>query len=333
MQRVLISLTAVTAVFLQACSPSGSGTWFKGDFAQAQAEARQRDTIIMIDFYTDWCGWCRRYDAETFSDADVREELGNLVALRVNAEKEGLELASQYGVQSFPMVVFVDPDGNEVDRILGFLPPGPFIDQVQRVRAGDSLSACLQRLKKDPGDREALERAVPLLLERSDAESALDRLEAFHAAMGGGEPDDACAILAFTARAELLDATYQRVARRFRRGWESGAELGSLRVTPRLAAIQGGDLTGLSERELAAQLRSALHDDGGTILDGVPVAALSRDELFAVADFSFRTGHCEAAGDLYRRWYERAGTIATSSVLNTTAWRLYLCRTQLELGV
>lgn len=333
MRNVFVVAAAVLAASLIACGTTEEGSWFEGDFAQAQAEAQQRDTLIMIDFYTDWCGWCRRLDAETLSDSAVRRELGYLVAMRLNAEREGDELARHFGVTSFPTLVFVDAAGNEIDRILGFLPPEQFLDHVQRVRAGDTLAACLLRLKEDPSDRDALEKAIPVLLERSDPEGALDRLEAFHEAVGTDGSDLTSAVLMFRTKAELVERTYQRVARRYRMGWEADADFGSLRASPTLESIHRAELAELSEDEIGNRLREALYQDAAAVLRDLPQEGLGREELFASADFAFRTGHCKIAGELYRRWYDNARSAVTPDVLNTTAWRLYLCGAELELAL
>ncbi len=70
----------------------------------------------MAEFYTDWCNWCRRLDSDTFSDPAVRGESTQLVALKLNAEKGGSELAARYGVDSYPTMVFFDSRGNEMER-------------------------------------------------------------------------------------------------------------------------------------------------------------------------------------------------------------------------
>jgi len=31
----------------------------------------KEDKLIIVDFYTDWCGWCKRLDSETYKDPEV----------------------------------------------------------------------------------------------------------------------------------------------------------------------------------------------------------------------------------------------------------------------
>jgi len=87
----------------------------------------------MVDFYTDWCGWCRRLDETTYSDADVRRALGGVVAVKLNAEKEGRREAARYRVQGYPTILFLSADGKEVGRIGGYLPPRPFLEELKDI--------------------------------------------------------------------------------------------------------------------------------------------------------------------------------------------------------
>lgn len=44
-------------------------------FDVALEDARLAGKHIMVDVYTDWCGWCKRLDRETYTDFTVREVL------------------------------------------------------------------------------------------------------------------------------------------------------------------------------------------------------------------------------------------------------------------
>ena len=101
---------------------SGPGVAFaSGTFDEALARARSEKRLLLVDVYTDWCGWCKKLDREVFGDARVAEAARGLVAVRVNAEKEGEKVAQRYDVQGYPTVLFVDGSGSVVKRIDGYV--------------------------------------------------------------------------------------------------------------------------------------------------------------------------------------------------------------------
>lgn len=53
---------------------------------------------VLIDVYTDWCGWCRRMDSETFSNPEIIEYVNDhFYAVKFNGESE--EIVELYGQQ------------------------------------------------------------------------------------------------------------------------------------------------------------------------------------------------------------------------------------------
>lgn len=127
-------LTAALLVFLPmaACGrpegradetrSSGSGVAFaSGSFDEALTRARSEKRILLVDVYTDWCGWCKKLDREVFGDARVSEAARGLIAVRVNAEKGGETVAQRYDVQGYPTVLFLDGSGKIVKRIDGYV--------------------------------------------------------------------------------------------------------------------------------------------------------------------------------------------------------------------
>ena len=332
MRRVQILLMIVMAVAIAACHQDTSKTWFKGDLEAARAEAGRRDTVVMIEFYADWCNWCRRLEADTFAAPTVRRELEQIVSLRRDAEKDGAELAARFGVDSYPTVIFLDPAGNEMDRIIGYLPPDPFLERIERIRTGDTFLACLRQLEQDPGDVDAIERSVGGLLDRSDPEGAISRIEAFHQATEGDELA-LCRKLMFTARSELHARVYQRAAKLFRSGWPRSFDVSDTTGTSNLNSLLTTGLTEMSADDQAGRLRQARFDDAKDLLEIPDLEKGTRENFLSVADFAFRNGHYDFAADLYVRWFEFEGEGAEPEILNDVAWRLYLSNRELGKAI
>ncbi len=329
MRRWVVVLTVATVVGTVGCRQHATAVWFQGDLDAAVAAARQRGTLVMVEFYTDWCNWCRRLDTDTFRRADVQHELAELVALKANADTDGAQLAARFGVDSYPTMIFLDPDGNEVDRILGYLPPDKFAQRLKKIRTGDTFLACLRRLREDPGDHEAIRRSVEGLLERSDPVGAISRLEDFHAAAGDTNPE-LCRQLMFAAQVDLHSRVYQRAAKLYLKGRTRSLEVPDTAGTQRLYELMAQGLPELPEAEQAQLLHQARYEDAGRLLSLVDPALVGEEDLLQVAGFAFANGHFDTAAGLYLRWYKLQGDEVEPGTLNDVAWRLYLGGTELQ---
>ena len=108
---------------------------------------RQAPRPIFIDTYTDWCGWCKKMDKETFTNSVISDILNNkFYPVKFNAEgtesvtffgktfindgKAGkahqLAVALLNGQLSYPTVVFLIPqkDGKiQIQPVPGFREP------------------------------------------------------------------------------------------------------------------------------------------------------------------------------------------------------------------
>jgi len=331
MRRVPALVVAMAAFLAVSCQQRDS-FWFDGDFSSAAATAEERDSLLMLEFYTDWCSWCRRLEKDTFSNGDVRKQLSRVVAVRVNAEEEGKELARRYDIDSYPTIVFTDHEGDEIDRIIGYLPPEQFLTQAVRIESGDTFVSCLQRLSEDPSDRDAIIRAVVGLLERSDPDGAIARIKAFHDATADHD-HFLCMQLMFKARAALQTRLYARAAKLYRRGWEGEIQIPDTEGASALYAAVSGDFGTLNDLEKAARLREARHRDAEELLGMVSLDRVSHEELWYIGDFAYDNGHYDVAAEAFRRWYETRAESSDAAALNGAAWRLYLARRSLGLAV
>src|SRR5574343_290478 len=69
-----------------------------------------KDGLVLVDFYTTWCGPCKLM-------TPVLEKLTDVKVYKVDAE-ENRDLASDFSVSAVPCLIFFK-DGVEVDRITG----------------------------------------------------------------------------------------------------------------------------------------------------------------------------------------------------------------------
>lgn len=104
-------------------------TW-ESSWKEATAKAKATGKPIMLDFYTDWCGWCKRLDRDVYSHPAIISQLGSrMIFLKVNPERSPAEnnLALRYKAGSFPTIVVIDSQKNEKGRIEGYQPPERFL--------------------------------------------------------------------------------------------------------------------------------------------------------------------------------------------------------------
>lgn len=120
-------------------------------FEAGLARAAEAKKVVFVDFFTTWCAPCKKLDAVTWADADVRAWLSEAtVPLKIDAEKERA-LAERYGVSAFPTLLFLKPDGTELDRLVGFRNPEAFLDQGRRILHGETVLDGLRKQLAEGG--------------------------------------------------------------------------------------------------------------------------------------------------------------------------------------
>lgn len=109
---------------------------------EATEKSKTQKKKILVDVYTDWCGWCKRMDAATFQQAHISNYVNaHFYAVKFNAEmkediefngktykfvKNGMrgyhELAAEItrGRLSYPTVVFLDEKLEVIQPVPGY---------------------------------------------------------------------------------------------------------------------------------------------------------------------------------------------------------------------
>ena len=131
--------------------------WTSESFEQALARANKEDRYILIDFYTLWCGPCKKLDKETYTNKAVLSFIEDMIPVKLDSEKgEGIDVSKQYRVAAWPTIMLLDSKGNEVDRIVGFVDADEFIQTIANYRKGiNTIPYYEAHVEKHPDDADA----------------------------------------------------------------------------------------------------------------------------------------------------------------------------------
>jgi thioredoxin 1 len=116
--------------------PSEGIRFHVGSWESALQQARKEQKLIFLDVYATWCGPCKRLKSTTFTDTSVGDFYNqNFINVALDGEKgEGKKLMQQYGLTSYPSLLFIDADGKLVGKAVGYHSPQQMINLGQKVK-------------------------------------------------------------------------------------------------------------------------------------------------------------------------------------------------------
>lgn len=125
--------------------------FFHGTFDEAKMEAREEGKLIFVDAYTTWCGPCKRMSAQVFTNDKVGEYFNRtFVNLKLDMEKgEGRTFQQKYRVAAFPTLLFLDPEGAVVHRVVGGMDVTNFLKLGQFASGKVDVSSDFDRAYKE----------------------------------------------------------------------------------------------------------------------------------------------------------------------------------------
>ncbi len=124
--------------------------WLSWNEAAQLAGSEANPKKIFIDVYTDWCGWCKKMDKDTFQNPEVAAYMAeNFYMVKLDGEgKEPIEFkgktykfvpsgrkgyhefaaALMQGRMSYPTTIFLDEEMNMLSPVPGYQKPEPFLN-------------------------------------------------------------------------------------------------------------------------------------------------------------------------------------------------------------
>ena len=120
---------------------SGSAITWQRDDTAAFADAREQKRFVLLYLEAVWCHWCHVMDERTYGDAAVAEEVrAHYVPLRIDQDLRP-DLSNRYKDYGWPATVIFAPDGTEIAKRQGYVPPERFLKLLRAVVADPSPEA------------------------------------------------------------------------------------------------------------------------------------------------------------------------------------------------
>jgi thioredoxin-related protein len=136
---------------------------------QAEEACRKSPRKIVVDVYTDWCGWCKKMDAEAFSDSALAAYINKkFYAVKLNAEDQNnlifkekvyrfnpsykandLAVLLLNGQMGYPSFVFLDEKLTPIQSLSGYQKTADFNFVAHYFGEGAYKKKSLEEYKKD----------------------------------------------------------------------------------------------------------------------------------------------------------------------------------------
>lgn len=137
---------------------------------EAEAANKKEPRKIIIDVYTDWCGWCKRMDKDTFQKEKIAKYVNaNYYAVKLDAEQKDsivfrgntykfiangrrgyhqLAAALLQGKMSYPSIVYLDEKLNLIQPIPGYMNANQFEEVINYFADNHYKDTSFEEFKK-----------------------------------------------------------------------------------------------------------------------------------------------------------------------------------------
>ena len=133
MKKISFAIAFALLILTNSFKPAAEIKWL--GFNEGYTLAKKKKKIMLMDVYTDWCGWCKRMDRDAYAKSEIAELVTkDFIPIKFNPEVAGSyifegktytgnELAgviSEYKINGYPTTVFVHPKTNKRKVVVGY---------------------------------------------------------------------------------------------------------------------------------------------------------------------------------------------------------------------
>ncbi len=109
------------------------GVTFLTELSPALEAAKAQGKPLFVYARSDYCGWCKKFEAETFTNQSVIKTLNeNFILVSIDVERQKNETRN-FRVHGTPAEIFLDSNGTEIKRIPGYTDTTTFLNTIKEI--------------------------------------------------------------------------------------------------------------------------------------------------------------------------------------------------------
>ena len=137
---VFLALIVLFSVVLAIKSDTGDagyitlkGLKFRTNVIPALEDAKAQNKPIFVYARSETCGWCKKFEDETFTNQSVARILNEkFILVSIDVYKQKNETRN-FRVRGTPTEIFLDSNGTEIKRIPGYTDTETFLDSINNI--------------------------------------------------------------------------------------------------------------------------------------------------------------------------------------------------------
>ena len=98
---------------------------------EALGLARKENKPIMVNFYSERCGWCHKLDRTTYINLEVIELSKKFIPVKIDCDRNRL-IPAKYRIRGLPTILFIDSKGDVVHSVVGYRKAKDFILEMKK---------------------------------------------------------------------------------------------------------------------------------------------------------------------------------------------------------
>ena len=120
-KNILLLVLSLSMISTSGFSQNRSIEFNHDSWSAILALAKKENKMIYVDCYTSWCGPCKWMAKNVFTNDTVADFYNaNFINAKIDMEVgEGIELAKKYDIRAYPIMIFLNADGEQLHRTCG----------------------------------------------------------------------------------------------------------------------------------------------------------------------------------------------------------------------